>query len=73
MSGIAVLGRGVFGHAWNEAYLDGRWIPIDPTFGHVPASTHLLRVMVGGSARAIDLVPLLGSATFTPVETVTRR
>ncbi len=30
------------GHAWAEVALDGRWVPVDPTWGQVPAdATHI--------------------------------
>jgi transglutaminase-like putative cysteine protease len=68
VSGVAILDSGIFSHAWAEVWLDGRWLAVDPTFGHAPASTRLVRAAVGGSARAVDLVPLLGSASFTRIE-----
>lgn len=71
VSGVAVLDSGVYGHAWSEVWLEGRWLAVDPTFGQVPASTRLVRVTVGGAGRAIDLVPVLGSVTFTPVSPAT--
>lgn len=33
-SGLAGENGDWGGHAWNEAYVDGRWIHIDTTFGH---------------------------------------
>jgi hypothetical protein len=37
------LGTGLYPHAWTEVRLAGHWIPVDPTFGEVPAdATHLV-------------------------------
>src|SRR5262249_55782588 len=66
VGGVALLHRRVYGHAWSEVWLDGTWIAVDPTFGQVPASSPLLRVNVGGTSRAIDLVPVFGSAKLGP-------
>lgn len=35
--GVAWDGSGFAWHAWAEALVDGRWIPVDPTFGQLPA------------------------------------
>lgn len=64
VGGVALLGDRVYGHAWSEVWLDGRWVAVDPSFGQVPASSRLVRVAVGAGGRALDLVPLLGSASF---------
>ncbi|MEZ4585966.1 MAG: transglutaminase-like domain-containing protein [Gemmatimonadales bacterium] len=68
VGGVAVLPSGVYGHAWAEVWLDGGWQAVDPSYGQVPASSRLIRVTVGGTGRAIDLVPLIGSATFASVD-----
>jgi transglutaminase-like putative cysteine protease len=73
VSGVAVLDSGVYGHAWAEVLLDGEWLAVDPTFNQFPASTRLIRVTLGGTARPIDLVPLIGSASFTTPATNTDR
>lgn len=69
VGGIAVLPTRIVGHAWAEVRIDGSWMAVDPTFGQVPASRRLIRISVGGGGQAIDLVPLLGSARITPVDT----
>jgi uncharacterized protein YbaP (TraB family) len=34
--------RGFGGHAWNEVVIDGRWVPVDPTWGQTePDATHV--------------------------------
>jgi transglutaminase-like putative cysteine protease len=66
VGGVALLHQRVYGHAWSEVWLGGSWTAVDPTFGQMPASSQLLRVNVGGSSRAIDLVPVFGSAKLLP-------
>ena len=65
VTGLALLPDGSYGHAWVELW-GGRWVSADPTFGQVPASASLLRLVIGGRSRPIDLVPLAGSARFLP-------
>jgi transglutaminase-like putative cysteine protease len=67
VSGVAVLPQGVFGHAWAELWLDG-WVAADPSFGHFPASASLVRLRVGERGRAPDLLPLVASARFLPLD-----
>lgn len=52
---VYVEGKGFLYHSWAESYV-GYWLPVDPTFGEVPANvTHLK--LVEGDAPA-DLAPL---------------
>jgi transglutaminase-like putative cysteine protease len=66
VSGLAIMPEGSFGHSWTEIWL-GRWVAADPTFGHFPASTSLIRLWVAGRSRPLDLLPLGGGAQFLPV------
>jgi len=66
VSGLAVLPQGSFGHAWTELWL-GRWVAADPSFGHYPASASLVRLLVGGRSRPVDLLPVAASARFLPL------
>ena len=47
-------------HAWPEVWLDGRWVAADPTLGQFPADASHLRFLVGGLARQVELVRLIG-------------
>lgn len=38
VSGIVYQGEGFLYHSWAESYLGGAWVPIDPTFGEMPAN-----------------------------------
>lgn len=44
-------------HSWNESWIDGRWLPVDATFGQVGADAARLR-LVDGELMS-DLLPLL--------------
>jgi transglutaminase-like putative cysteine protease len=56
---VAVRGRFYF-HAWPEVVLGGRWIALDPTLGQFPADASHLRFLVGGLARQVELIRLIG-------------
>ncbi len=55
---VYVRGRFYY-HAWPEVWLD-RWVPVDPTLGQFPADASHLRFVVGGLARQVELVRLIG-------------
>lgn len=73
VGGVAVIRGRLYGHTWAEVRLDGAWVPVDPTFQSIPAASSLVRVGVGLTGRAIDLVPLIGSAVFRPIQPGTAR
>ncbi len=66
VTGVAVLPDGVFSHSWSELWM-GRWIAADPTFGQLPASAALIRIMLGERSRPVELLPLVASARFLPL------
>jgi transglutaminase-like putative cysteine protease len=45
-------------HSWAEAWLDGRWTPVDPTLGTVPASAAYMRLVEDAPADPLTLLPL---------------
>src|SRR5690606_32940489 len=47
-------------HAWPEVWLCEEWYAVDPTLGQVPADASHLRFLIGGLARQIELVRLIG-------------
>ena len=55
---VYVRGRFYY-HAWPEVWLD-RWVPLDPTLGQFPADASHLRFVIGGLARQVELVRLIG-------------
>ncbi len=58
VSGILLAGGRFYLHSWVEVYLD-RWVPVDPTWGEMPAGANRLRLVTGGLARPLDLLPLV--------------
>jgi hypothetical protein len=44
-------------HSWNETYLQGQWIAVDPTFGQVPADATHVKLLEG--EETADLLPLM--------------
>jgi len=55
---LAHAGR-LYYHAWPEVYL-GDWVPVDPMLNQFPADAGHLRFLIGGFARQLELVGVLG-------------
>ncbi len=55
---VNIRGRFYY-HAWPEVYLDG-WVAVDPTLGQYPADASHLRFLIGGLARQVELIRLIG-------------
>jgi transglutaminase-like putative cysteine protease len=55
---VNVRGRFYY-HAWPEVYYNG-WVAIDPTLGQNPADASHLRFLIGGLARQVELIRLIG-------------
>ncbi len=55
---VHVNGRFYY-HAWPEVYLHG-WVAVDPTFGQSPADAAHIRFTIGGLARQMELIRLIG-------------
>jgi hypothetical protein len=53
-----IYGGGFFYHTWAESRLDGRWVPVDPTFGQVVADATHIKLLEGESPD--ELIPLVG-------------
>jgi len=67
-AGLAYVDGRFYYHAWPEVYLNG-WVAVDPTFGQFPADAAHLRFTVGGLARQLDLLRLIGRLTIAVVAT----
>jgi len=65
-AGVVYLRGRFFYHAWPEVWL-GRWVAVDPTFGQFPADAAHLRFVIGGLARQVELVRLIGRLQLTVV------
>jgi len=59
VAGLIYLNGRFYYHAWAEVYL-GDWIAVDPTFDQFPADAAHLPIAIGGLARQVELVPLVG-------------
>lgn len=56
---VHVRGRFYY-HAWPEVWLGNQWVAVDPTLGQYPADASHLRFIVGGLARQVELIRLIG-------------
>ena len=59
VGGLIYLNGRFYYHAWAEVYLND-WIAVDPTFDQFPADAAHVPIAIGGLARQIELVPLVG-------------
>jgi hypothetical protein len=59
VSGLIYLNGRFYYHAWPEVYLND-WVAVDPTFDQFPADAAHVRIAVGGLARQVELIPLIG-------------
>jgi transglutaminase-like putative cysteine protease len=58
-AGVVQVDGRFFYHAWPEVWL-GDWVAVDPTLGQFPAAASHVRFLVGGLARQVELVRLIG-------------
>ena len=54
-------------HAWPEVYLHG-WVAVDPTWNQFPADAAHIRFTIGGLARQIELLRLIGRVEIQVVD-----
>ncbi|MFP4624777.1 MAG: transglutaminase-like domain-containing protein, partial [Gemmatimonadota bacterium] len=66
--GLVHLNGRFYYHAWPEVWLDG-WVAVDPTLGQAPADAMHLRFLVGGLARQVELIRLIGRLDLEIVRT----
>jgi transglutaminase-like putative cysteine protease len=67
-AGLVYVDGRFFYHAWPEVYIDG-WVAVDPTFGQFPADAAHLRFTIGGLARQVELIQLIGRLSLDVLET----
>jgi transglutaminase-like putative cysteine protease len=65
-AGLVYLRGHFYYHAWPEVWL-GQWVAVDPTFGQFPADASHLRFVIGGLARQVELLRLIGRVRVTVV------
>jgi hypothetical protein len=59
-AGLAFMRGRFYYHAWNEVYVDGRWTPVDATFGENPASALRIRLVVGDLMEQLRIAAMAG-------------
>jgi len=59
VAGLIYMNGRFYYHAWAEVYLTD-WVAVDPTFDQFPADAAHLPIAIGGLARQVELVPLIG-------------
>jgi transglutaminase-like putative cysteine protease len=57
--GLVHINDSFYYHAWPEVWL-GEWVAVDPTLGQYPADASHLRFLIGGLARQVELIRLIG-------------
>jgi transglutaminase-like putative cysteine protease len=57
--GVVYLDGKFYYHAWNEIY-SGEWIPVDATFGQMPADASHIKLIEGDIARGSEIMGLVG-------------
>jgi hypothetical protein len=67
-AGLVYAGGSFYYHAWPEVYLNG-WVAVDPTLGQLPADAAHLRFTIGGLARQVELIRLIGPLRLEVVQT----
>ncbi len=66
-AGLVYVDGQFYYHAWPEVYLNG-WVAVDPTLGQFPADAAHLRFTLGGLARQVELVRLIGRLELDVVD-----
>jgi hypothetical protein len=67
VNGLAVTGAGLLSHTWAEVWIGGGWVPVDPSFGHAPASARLLRITEGGMGRPFETLVRTAALRVEPL------
>jgi transglutaminase-like putative cysteine protease len=63
VSGLLYQDGRFYYHAWAEVHL-GTWVAVDPSLNQLPADARHVPFAVGGLARQVELVPLIGPLTL---------
>jgi len=59
-AGLVYLRGRFYYHAWPEVWIGNDWVALDPTLGQYPADAAHLRFILGGLARQVELIRLIG-------------
>ena len=55
-------------HAWPAVYLNGRWLPIDPTFGQQTADATHIKLLEGSYESTVGLMRVIGKLTVRIID-----
>ncbi len=66
-AGLVYVDGSFYYHAWPEVFL-GDWVAVDPTFDQFPADAAHLRFTIGGLARQVELIRLIGRLELEVLE-----
>lgn len=66
--GVVYLDGRFYYHAWNEVYI-GKWVPVDSTFGQMPADATHLKIIEGDISRSPDILKVVGKMKLEVIET----
>jgi transglutaminase-like putative cysteine protease len=59
-AGLVYMDGRFYYHAWPEVWLNDAWVAVDPTLNQFPADAAHLRFTIGGLARQVELIQLIG-------------
>ena len=65
--GVVYLEGRFYYHAWNEVYI-GKWVPVDSTFGQIPADATHLKLIEGDISRSPDILKVVGKLKLEVIE-----
>ena len=66
--GLVYLEGRFYYHAWNEVYL-GSWVPVDSTFGQIPADATHIKLLEGDISKSPEILRVVGKLNLEIVET----
>ena len=67
-TGVAYVRGAFYYHAWPEVYVDGAWLPVDPTLNQFPTDAMHVRFATGGLEKQASIVPLIGKLKMTVLD-----
>ena len=67
-AGVVYIRGRFYYHAWPEVWLGNSWVAVDPTLGQYPADASHLRFIVGGLARQVELIRLIGKLQIDVIQ-----
>ena len=66
---VSQEGKGFLYHSWAESFLDGRWVPVDPTYNQLPADPTHLKLFEGHTQQdAAPIIAIIGKINIKVLE-----